>query len=89
MRLSIPLSLLKINLLERTKYTVSNDCFIHYRNSCSGGDDDAGGSSGAWRRDEDSTEDQGTECQPSSNKVGHLFCHMIWPEIIFGSIGFS
>ncbi|GFG32951.1 hypothetical protein Cfor_05510, partial [Coptotermes formosanus] len=53
--------------------------FTERRNSCSGGDDDVGGSNGAWRQDEDSTEDQSTERQPSPTQVGHVHGHLFEP----------
>jgi hypothetical protein len=75
-----------VQLQERPKCTVSKDCLIRYRNSCSQDEGDPEGSSGAWHRDEDPTEDKITECEPSSIKVGYLYCYLLLLGIISGYI---
>lgn len=76
------------HLQERPKCTVSKDYLIRYRNSCGLDEDDLESSSGAWRRDEDPTEDKEMEYQPSSIKVGYLYHYLPLSGIIFGQTEF-
>jgi hypothetical protein len=77
---------LQLNLLKSRFFAVNKAFLIRCRNSCSEGDDDVGGISGAWRQDEDSTEDQNTEPQPSSTQVGHARNYLFESQIILCSV---
>lgn len=65
------------HLQERPKCTVNKDYLIRYRNSCGLDEDDLEGSSGAWRQDEDPTEDKAMEYQSSSIKVRYLYYYLL------------